>query len=75
VVENWGVLAVHHWDSDAGTGWDERAWWLACRPHVALGRLLPPGADKADKAWEDESTTTAQESNGLAASIWGLGAI
>jgi hypothetical protein len=50
VVENWGVPAMTHWNSSAGTGWEERAWWLACRRHIALGRLQR--ADQADKSLE-----------------------
>ena len=80
VVENWGVPAMTHWNSSARSGWEERAWWLACRRHAALGRLARADkADKADKAWAGvDSTTTAQAWESPTAgpsSLWVIGAI
>jgi hypothetical protein len=72
VVENWGVPAMTHWNSSARSGWEERAWWLACRRHVALSRL-----SLADKARKGHSTTAlAWESlTAWPSSTWEVGVI
>ncbi len=76
VVENWGVPAMTHWNSSERSGWEERAWWLACRRHVALSRRHV--ANKAGKARKGYSTTTAQAWKSLSAwpsSTWEVGVI